>query len=125
MPALLSSEHLIIFSMSPHYLVRQDSDITPFQERGTGGMSLHSQLHHLAKSLDKNFKAYEFQVNFRKTFQSLYSMTCETLRVISEGCRWGGLIELSHPRQHRRAAFSLVVFCTAAHGLFQVRQNFL
>lgn len=52
-------------------------------------------------------------------------MTRATLRVIPEGCRWGGLVDFACPRQYRRAALSPVVFCTAAHGAFQVRHNLL
>lgn len=36
MTAALSYEYLIIFSMSPHCLVRQHSDVSPFQEKVTG-----------------------------------------------------------------------------------------
>lgn len=48
-----------------------------------------------------------------------------TLRVSSEGCKWGTLVEFACPGQYMRAALSLVAFCTAAHGPFQVRQNLL
>jgi len=74
---------------------------------------------------EKTCKAYEFLLSFMKTFQSSYSVTHGTLRVISEGCRWGGLVEFACPGQYRRAELSLVVFCTAAHGPLQVRQKLL